>query len=125
MDLPRRAFLQLAVGAAARAGLPCVMLLCDLPCRPNHKIVLLEFFGRASDPPTEARLGRFAMADEKLVCSFCRRSSDDFGHLLAGPGGVAVCDDCLGHLSTIMAKHRPEWGAALAEQITTLRKLGH
>jgi len=124
MNLPRRAFLQLAVGAAARARLPCAMLLCNLPYRPNHKIVLLEFFDRASDLPTGARVGRFAMADEKLVCSFCRRSSDDFGHLLAG-AGVAVCDDCLTHLATIMAKQRPEWGAALTAQITTLGKLGH
>jgi len=64
------------------------------------------------------------MVDERVLCNFCQRSNDDFGHLLAGPG-VAVCDDCLGHLSTIMAKQSPEWGAALAERITTLGKAGH
>jgi hypothetical protein len=37
----------------------------------------------------------------------------------------AVCDDCLAHLSTTMAKLRPEWDAALAERITTLGKMGH
>jgi ATP-dependent protease Clp ATPase subunit len=64
------------------------------------------------------------MADERLLCSICRRSNDDFNHLLAVPG-LAVCDDCLGHLSTIMAEQRPEWGAALVERITTRGKPGH
>ena len=95
-----------------------------LPHRQNYKIVLLEYFDRASDRQTEAGVGRLAMADQKMLCGFCRRSNDDFDHLLAGPS-VAVCDVCLGHLSTIMAKQRPEWGAALAERIATLGKLGH
>jgi hypothetical protein len=64
------------------------------------------------------------MADEKLFCGFCQRSKDDLSHLLAGPR-VAVCDDCLGHLSTMMAEQRPEWWAALIERITTLRKPAH
>ena len=64
------------------------------------------------------------MADETLLCNFCRRSNDDFRHLLAVPG-VAVCDDCLGHLSTIMAEQRPGWWAALIERITRLGKASH
>jgi ATP-dependent protease Clp ATPase subunit len=64
------------------------------------------------------------MADERQLCSFCRRSNEEFNHLLAVPG-VAVCGDCLGHLSTIMAEHRPEWGAALVQRIATLGKPGH
>jgi ATP-dependent protease Clp ATPase subunit len=64
------------------------------------------------------------MADEELVCNFCRRSNDEFDHLLTAPS-VAVCDVCLGHLSTIMAKQRPEWGAALAERIATPKKRNH
>jgi ATP-dependent protease Clp ATPase subunit len=64
------------------------------------------------------------MADEALCCSFCRRSNDDLGHLLAGPG-AAVCDDCLGHLSAMMAEQRPEWWAALIERITRLGKADH
>ena len=86
--------------------------------------MLLEFVDRASYRQTEAGVGRFAMPEERMLCGFCRRSNDDFGHLLAGPS-VAVCDDCLGHLSTIMAERRPDWGAALVERITTLGKLGH
>jgi hypothetical protein len=124
MNLPRRAFLQLAGGAGALLRLPCVLSVSQLPNRQNHKIALLELSDRASERLTEAGVGRFAMADERLVCNFCRRSNDDCGHLLAGPS-VAVCDDCLAHLSTIMAKQRPEWGAALAERITTLGKLSH
>ena len=83
---------------------------------------------RRSDGPARQTLAALrwliAMADERLFCSFCQRSNEDLGHLLAGPG-VAVCDDCLAHLSTTMAKLRPEWGAALAERITTLGKMGH
>jgi ATP-dependent protease Clp ATPase subunit len=64
------------------------------------------------------------MADEKLLCNVCRRSNNEFNHLLTVPG-VAVCDDCLGHLSTIMAEQHPEWGAALVERISALRKPSH
>jgi hypothetical protein len=64
------------------------------------------------------------MADEGLFCSICRRSSDDFDHILSAPG-AAVCDDCLGQLSTFMAEQQPEWGAALVERISTPRKSGH
>jgi ATP-dependent protease Clp ATPase subunit len=64
------------------------------------------------------------MADERLLCSFCRRSNDEFNHLLTVPG-VAVCDECLSHLSILMAEQHLEWGAALVERISTLGKPGH
>jgi ClpX C4-type zinc finger len=64
------------------------------------------------------------MTDVRLLCSVCRRSNNEFTHLLTVPG-VAICDDCLGHLSTIMAEQHPVWGAALVERLTTLGKPGH
>ncbi len=38
-----------------------------------------------------------------LVCSFCRKQQDQVQRLIAGPGGVYVCDDCVAALS-----HGPE-----------------
>lgn len=78
-----------------------------------------------SRPPNTWGILRWLIAtDERLRCGFCRRSNEDLGRLLTDPG-VAVCDDGLAHLSTTMAKLRPEWGAAPAERITTLGKMGH
>jgi len=64
------------------------------------------------------------MADERLGCSVCQRSNNEFNHLLTVPG-VAICDDCLGHLSIIMAEQHPEWGVALVERVSALGKPGH
>jgi ATP-dependent Clp protease ATP-binding subunit ClpX len=60
------------------------------------------------------------MADENLSCSWCQRSKDDVKHLLAGPG-IAVCDECLGELSAILAEENSDWRDA---QIERLSKLG-
>ncbi len=38
-----------------------------------------------------------------LVCSFCRKQQDQVQRLIAGPGGVYVCDECVVALS-----HGPE-----------------
>jgi hypothetical protein len=70
-------------------------------------------------PPT---LEVMSMAiEENLSCAFCRRAKDDVKHLLAGPG-VAVCDECLGDLSAILAEQHSDWRDA---QIERLSKLGH
>ncbi len=29
------------------------------------------------------------------TCSFCQRDQDEVGRLIAGPGGVGICDDCV------------------------------
>ncbi len=34
-----------------------------------------------------------------LVCSFCRKQQDQVQRLIAGPGGVSVCDECVAALS--------------------------
>ena len=60
------------------------------------------------------------MADKTLSCSWCQRSQDDVKHLLAGPG-IAVCDECLGELSAILAERHSEWREV---QIERLSKLG-
>src|SRR6266516_4587148 len=38
-----------------------------------------------------------------LVCSFCRKQQDQVQRLVAGPGGVSICDECVAILS-----HGPE-----------------
>ncbi len=38
-----------------------------------------------------------------LVCSFCGKQQDQVQHLIVGPGGVSVCDECVATLS-----HSPE-----------------
>src|SRR5512143_935474 len=34
--------------------------------------------------------------DEQQHCSFCQRSRDEVGRLIAGPPGVFICDECVG-----------------------------
>ena len=29
------------------------------------------------------------------TCSFCGKGSDEVRHLIAGPGDVSICDECL------------------------------
>jgi ATP-dependent Clp protease ATP-binding subunit ClpX len=59
------------------------------------------------------------VADKKLFCSFCQRSQDDVKHLIAGPD-VAVCDECLGELSAILADKDPEWRSSQIERLSKL-----
>jgi len=60
-------------------------------------------------------------SEANLSCAFCRRSRDDGKHLLAGPG-VAICDECLGDLSAILAEQHHDWRDALMERLS---KSGH
>jgi ATP-dependent protease Clp ATPase subunit len=57
--------------------------------------------------------------DKKVSCSFCRRSSDDVKHVLAGPD-IAVCDECLGELAAILAAENADWRDALIERLSKL-----
>jgi ATP-dependent protease Clp ATPase subunit len=51
---------------------------------------------------------------------FCQRSKNEVTHLIAGPG-IAICDECLGDLSVILAEQHSDWREA---QIARLSKLG-
>jgi ATP-dependent protease Clp ATPase subunit len=61
------------------------------------------------------------MADRNLFCSWCQRSKDDAKHLLAGPG-VAVCEECLGELSAILAERHSDWRDAQIQRLSKLRQ---
>lgn len=37
------------------------------------------------------------------LCSFCGKNQDEVARLIAGPGGVYICDECVGKIS-----ERPE-----------------
>jgi Clp amino terminal domain, pathogenicity island component/ClpX C4-type zinc finger len=45
-----------------------------------------------------------------LVCSFCRKQQDQVQRLIAGPGGVSVCDECVAALSSGPEAHQEEQG---------------
>ncbi len=40
------------------------------------------------------------------VCSFCTRSQEEVQRLIAGPGGVFICDECVGLCTKILAEER-------------------
>lgn len=40
-------------------------------------------------------------------CSFCGRKDDEVGHMVAGPAGVFICDDCTELCKTIIDEKRP------------------
>ncbi len=65
---------------------------------------VLERFGLSL---REVRANILQVLHEKgkpmLVCSFCRKQQDQVQRLIAGPGGVYVCDECVATLS-----HGPE-----------------
>src|SRR5262249_35068655 len=58
-------------------------------------------------------MARSAQARELYLCSFCSKSKNEVRRLVAGPGGVYICDECvdvcLAHLAgrtPIAAEHR-------------------
>jgi ATP-dependent protease Clp ATPase subunit len=71
---------------------------------------VLESFGLSLQ---EVRANTHQVLNEKgrpmLVCSFCDKQQDQVQRLIAGPGGVYVCDECVAALS-----HGPE--SPVAEQ---------
>ncbi len=53
------------------------------------------------------------------VCSFCHRPSEETGRLLAGPGGVFICGDCVGVCASVFSKesHAPAKAGAPAAPV--------
>jgi ribosomal protein L37AE/L43A len=45
-----------------------------------------------------------------LVCSFCRKQQDQVQRLIAGPGGIYICDECVATLSHAPATPQEEQG---------------
>jgi len=46
------------------------------------------------------------MADEtpKVVCSFCGKNQDEVGKIIAGPGTVCICDECVDLCNAIIGE---------------------
>lgn len=52
-----------------------------------------------------------ASGDE--ACSFCGKAREDVGYLMAGPGSVYICDDCVKICAELMEKEK---GASLHDK---------
>ncbi|HEY6254234.1 MAG TPA: ClpX C4-type zinc finger protein [Xanthobacteraceae bacterium] len=60
------------------------------------------------------------MSDKKLFCAFCTRSSDEVKYLMAGPG-VAICDECISELMSVIAEKNADWRDAQIERLSKMR----
>ena len=50
------------------------------------------------------------------VCSFCGRGQDEVQRLIAGPGSVFICDECVALCSAIIAEETEQQMAARVRQ---------
>jgi hypothetical protein len=50
---------------------------------------LLEIYGKFKN------IQGTSQEPERLFCSFCRRNYNEVQGLIGGPGGVAICHDCV------------------------------
>ena len=48
------------------------------------------------------------LGEQKVRCSFCNKSEDQVRKLIAGPGGVFICDDCVEICSEIIEEELAE-----------------
>jgi ATP-dependent Clp protease ATP-binding subunit ClpX len=53
-------------------------------------------------------------------CTFCKKSDDDVAQLLAFPGDLFICDECIGLMVEIVGETNKEWRE---RQIAVLTKL--
>ncbi len=63
------------------------------------------------------------MAKSPKVCSFCGKSADEVKRLIAGPGGVAICDQCVKTCNMIMAETPEATEEALPEELPTPQEI--
>ncbi len=57
----------------------------------------------------------------KLRCNFCKKSQDEVANLIAGPDGLAVCDECVALFCDIIGEENEKWRK---RQIESLMKRG-
>ena len=43
---------------------------------------------------------------DKIRCSFCNKTEDQVRKLVAGPGGVYICDECIDICAEIIDEER-------------------
>jgi hypothetical protein len=58
---------------------------------------------------------------EKLCCSFCRKSQDEVIVLLAGPGDLNICDQCISAMMEIVADRNAAWREEQIEKLNRSR----
>jgi ATP-dependent Clp protease ATP-binding subunit ClpX len=58
-------------------------------------------------------------------CSFCQRTRDEVQKLVAGPGGVFICSDCVQVCTDILERERELALDAAADPIRRRRFTGH
>ena len=55
-------------------------------------------------------------------CSFCGKSQDQVQRLIAGPGGVYICDECVALCSEIIEEEQPSTTAASQDRAPKSRE---
>ena len=58
---------------------------------------------------------------EKIRCSFCNKTEDQVRKLIAGPGGVYICDECIDVCSEIMDEELADEEEEYADSDINLR----
>ncbi len=58
---------------------------------------------------------------DKIRCSFCNKSEDQVRKLIAGPGGVYICDECIDVCSEIMEEELADEESDLPESEINLK----
>jgi ATP-dependent Clp protease ATP-binding subunit ClpX len=56
----------------------------------------------------------------KYNCTFCKKSDDDVAQLLAFPGDLFICDECIGLMVEIIGEKNKEWRERQIEVLTKL-----
>ncbi len=59
---------------------------------------------------------------EKIRCSFCNKTEDQVRKLIAGPGGVYICDECIEVCSEILEEELGEEEESVADSDINLMK---
>ncbi len=54
-------------------------------------------------------------------CSFCGKAEQDAQHLIAGPGGIFICDECVELCDAMIAQQRPPAGKGADAEPPALR----
>lgn len=62
------------------------------------------------------------VGEPRIRCSFCNKTEDQVRKLIAGPGGVYICDDCVDICSEIIDEELAEEYAANGEEEINLLK---
>ena len=56
-------------------------------------------------------------AEGDLRCTFCSKSADELVALLAHPGDLSICDECVSLMVDIIAADHPDWRKAQIERL--------